>query len=159
MIPVSKFIFPLIIAVLAFFLIRTTLNNKKVGEENIRLGTEFLAQNLEKEGVQVTKSGLQYKVLTPGTGTSHPTATTKVKVHYHGTLIDGTVFDSSVERGQPIEFKLNQVIKGWQEGLQLMVEGEKTRFFIPSDLAYGNSSTGAITPRSVLIFDVELISF
>ncbi|WP_197482816.1 FKBP-type peptidyl-prolyl cis-trans isomerase, partial [Oleiphilus sp. HI0128] len=90
-------------------------------------------------------------------GEAHPTANDKVKVHYHGTLTDGTVFDSSVARGQPISFGLNQVIKGWTEGLQLMVVGEKTRLFIPSELGYGNRAAGAIPAGSVLIFDVELL--
>ena len=113
--------------------------------------------NKEVEGVKTTSSGLQYLVLEEGTGTDHPGATDKVKVHYHGTLIDGTVFDSSVERGQPIEFGLNQVIKGWTEGLQLMVVGEKARLFIASDLAYGERGAGKIAPGSTLIFDVELL--
>jgi len=104
-----------------------------------------------------TTSGLQYTVLQAGTGATHPNATDRVKVHYHGTLIDGTVFDSSVDRGEPISFGLNQVIAGWTEGLQLMVEGEKTRLFIPSELAYGNRSAGKIKPGSTLIFDVELL--
>lgn len=120
-------------------------------------GVEFLAQNKTAEGVNTTASGLQYKVLQEGTGTDHPGATDQVKVHYHGTLIDGTVFDSSVDRGQPIEFGLNQVIAGWTEGLQLMVVGEKTRLFIPSELAYGSRGTGPIGPDSTLIFDVELL--
>ena len=98
------------------------------------------------------------KFLTAGTGSEHPSAFSKVKVHYHGTLVDGTVFDSSVDRGEPISFGLNQVIKGWTEGVQLMVVGEKTRFYIPSNLAYGNSATGKITPGSLLIFDVELLA-
>lgn len=89
--------------------------------------------------------------------TFHPTARDKVRVHYHGTLLDGTVFDSSVDRNQPISFGLNQVIKGWTEGVQLMVVGEKTRFFIPANLAYGNRSAGKIQPGSTLIFDVELL--
>ena len=125
--------------------------------ENIKKGAEFLAKNAEKEGVKTTASGLQYLVLQPGSGTQHPSATDKVKVHYHGTLIDGSVFDSSVDRGEPISFGLNQVIKGWTEGLQLMVVGEKTRLFIPSELGYGNRSAGPIQPGSVLIFDVELL--
>ncbi|MGL5398069.1 MAG: FKBP-type peptidyl-prolyl cis-trans isomerase, partial [Shewanella sp.] len=118
---------------------------------------EFLAQNKTKEGVVTTASGLQYQVLNQGSGTIHPKASDTVTVHYHGTLIDGTVFDSSVERGEPIAFPLNRVIKGWTEGVQLMVEGDKYRFFIPSDLAYGNRSTGKIGGGSVLIFDVELL--
>ncbi|MBW3761743.1 FKBP-type peptidyl-prolyl cis-trans isomerase [Aeromonas jandaei] len=132
-------------------------NNKKLAEDNVRQGAEFLASNKEKPLVTTTASGLQYEVLTPGTGTVHPTATSKVKVHYEGKLLDGTVFDSSVARGEPIEFGLNQVIKGWTEGVQLMVEGEKTRFYIPANLAYGDRAAGKIPPGSVLIFDVELL--
>lgn len=104
-----------------------------------------------------THSGLQYKVLQEGTGSTHPTASSTVKVHYHGMLTDGTVFDSSVERGEPISFPLGKVIKGWQEGLQLMVEGQKVRLFIPSTLGYGKSGSGPIPPAAVLVFDVELL--
>ena len=128
-------------------------------EDNIKAGDVFLAENVTKEGVKTTASGMQYLVLTEGQGTEHPTARSKVTVHYHGTLLDGSVFDSSVERGQPIDFGLNQVIPGWTEGVQLMVVGEKTRFFIPSNLAYGNKSTGGIKGGSLLIFDVELLDF
>jgi len=131
--------------------------NSGKAEENTLLGQAFLDENSKTDGIQITESGLQYKVLEAGTGNSHPTPTDQVMVHYHGTLIDGTVFDSSVERGGPISFRLNQVIRGWTEGLQLMVEGEKTRFFIPSELAYGNRTAGKIKPGSTLIFDVELI--
>ncbi|MCQ1057316.1 FKBP-type peptidyl-prolyl cis-trans isomerase [Photobacterium sp. ZSDE20] len=130
--------------------------NKQAAAENITAGETFLAENKEKEGVQTTASGLQYLVLQDGTGSVHPKASDKVTVHYHGTLLNGTVFDSSVERGETIQFGLNQVIKGWTEGVQLMVEGEKTRFFVPADLAYGNRAIGSIPPGSVLIFDVEL---
>ncbi|WP_413466684.1 FKBP-type peptidyl-prolyl cis-trans isomerase [Photobacterium sp.] len=132
-------------------------NNNQAAAENIKIGQEFLEENKQAEGVKTTASGLQYLVLQEGTGTEHPKASDKVTVHYHGTLIDGTVFDSSVERGETIAFGLNQVIKGWTEGLQLMVEGEKTRLFIPAELAYGNRATGGIPAGSVLIFDVELI--
>ena len=125
---------------------------------NIEAGAEFLAENKTKEGVVETESGLQYLQLEAGTGIEHPTAKSKVLAHYHGTLIDGTVFDSSVDRGQPLDFGLNQVIRGWTEGLQLMVVGEKVRLFIPSNLAYGNRAAGAIPGGSVLIFDVELIA-
>lgn len=120
-------------------------------------GLQFLAQNSKKEGVMTTASGLQYKVINPGVGAS-PTAEDEVKVHYTGTLIDGTVFDSSVERGEPIVFQLNRVISGWTEGVQLMKEGAKYQFTIPSELAYGERGSGAQIPGgSVLIFDVELI--
>jgi len=131
--------------------------NRGKAVENKQLGDAFLIENQNVDGVKATASGLQYQVLEPGTGTVHPTATDRVKVHYHGTLIDGTVFDSSVDRGEPITFGLNQVIRGWTEGLQLMVEGEKTRLFIPSALAYGDRAAGKIQPGSTLIFDVELI--
>lgn len=119
-------------------------------------GEAFLAENAQRPGVSTTASGLQYEVLKPGNGKS-PSATQTVKVHYHGTLIDGTVFDSSVERGETIEFPLNRVISGWTEGLQLMQEGAKYRFFIPYNLAYGErGSAPKIPPYAALIFDVEL---
>ncbi len=152
-----KIIVIILVIALAAFIVQRTNQNKKLALENQQVGGEFLAQNMTKEGVITTESGLQYKVLQAGTGDIHPTASDKVKVHYHGTLTDGTVFDSSVARGQPISFGLNQVIKGWTEGLQLMVVGEKTRLFIPSDLGYGNRAAGAIPAGSVLIFDVELL--
>ncbi len=121
-------------------------------------GEQFLAENAKREGVVVTASGLQYQVLTEGTG-KQPKASDTVRCHYHGTLIDGTVFDSSVERGEPCEFGLRQVIAGWTEGVQLMKEGAKYRFFIPYSLAYGERGAGAsIPPYSALIFDVELLN-
>ena len=144
-----------LVALVVLFIYRSQ-GNKQAAAENIRAGDAFLADNQQKEGVQTTDSGLQYQVLKAGTGTIHPKASDKVTVHYHGTLLDGSVFDSSVERGETIQFGLNQVIKGWTEGLQLMVEGEKTRFFIPARLAYGNRAVGSIPPGSVLIFEVEL---
>ncbi|MEH6466493.1 MAG: FKBP-type peptidyl-prolyl cis-trans isomerase [Porticoccus sp.] len=142
---------------MVLFLAQRILTNKKGATVNIQKGIEFMAANKDVEGVQTTASGLQYLVLTKGTGTEHPGPTDFVKVHYHGTLIDGTVFDSSVDRNEPIGFGLNQVIPGWTEGLQLMVVGEKTRLFIPSNLAYGNRNMGVIGPGSTLIFDVELL--
>ena len=145
-----------VIAMIVFFFMRNS-GNKKAALENIAIGESFLAQNKTAENVIETASGLQYQILTKGDGTEHPSADTKVKVHYHGTLLDGTVFDSSVERGEPIIFGLNQVIAGWTEGVQLMVAGDKFRFFIPSNLAYGNRAAGKIAPGSVLIFDVELL--
>ncbi len=121
------------------------------------LGQAFLAENKKRAGVVTTASGLQYEVMKKGTGTVSPGPTDKVEVHYHGTLINGTVFDSSVQRGETISFGLNQVIKGWTEGVQLMKEGDKFKFFIPSDLAYGDNSPGAgIPPGATLIFEVEL---
>ncbi|MCK5815986.1 MAG: FKBP-type peptidyl-prolyl cis-trans isomerase, partial [Flavobacteriaceae bacterium] len=119
-------------------------------------GETFLEANKTKEGVQVTESGLQYIVLKEGTG-EQPTKASRVKVHYHGTLIDGTVFDSSVDRGEPTEFGVSQVIKGWTEGLQLMKVGAKYKFFIPQELAYGARPAGKIKPYSALIFEVELL--
>lgn len=120
-------------------------------------GEKFLAENAKKAGVVTTPSGLQYEVIKEGTGAT-PTAEDVVTVHYHGTLTDGTVFDSSVERGEPATFPLNQVIAGWTEGLQLMKEGAKYRFYIPSNLAYGDRAMGdVIKPGSTLIFDVELL--
>lgn len=152
-----KFIIPVIILLLVAFFIYRNINNQKTAAVNIEQGAQFLAENSEREGVKVTDSGLQYLVLKEGTGTVHPSATRQVKVHYQGTLLDGTEFDSSYKRGEPISFKLNQVIKGWQEGLQLMVEGEKVRLFIPYDIAYGKSGSGPIPAGATLIFDVELI--
>lgn len=120
-------------------------------------GKQFLEENKKKEGVVETASGLQYKVITMGTG-AKPTATDKVKVHYHGTTIDGTVFDSSIQRGEPITFPLNGVIPGWTEGVQLMPVGSKFIFYIPSDLAYGDRGAGnQIKPGATLIFEVELL--
>lgn len=152
-----KIIILIIVIALASFFIWNYSNGNKKAAENIRLGEVFLDSNGKQAGVKTTPSGLQYLVLKEGDGTLNPTARDKVKVHYHGMLIDGSVFDSSVERGEPISFGLNQVIKGWTEGLQLMVVGEKTRLFIPSHLGYGNRAAGSIPPGSVLIFDVELL--
>lgn len=116
----------------------------------------FLDANAAKHGVTVTASGLQYRVITPGTGIK-PGPTDTVMTHYHGTLIDGTVFDSSLERGAPLSFPLNRVIKGWTEGLQLMREGAKWELVIPSELAYGTRGSGKIKPGDVTIFEIELI--
>lgn len=135
--------------------VQNTINFVKYGDTKGD-GERFLEANKLKEGVQVTESGLQYEVLTMGKGPK-PEATDRVKVHYHGTLIDGTVFDSSVERGEPASFGLNQVISGWTEGLQLMPVGSKFRFYIPQELGYGSRATGKIPPYSTLIFDVELL--
>lgn len=124
---------------------------------NREKGEAFLAENAQKEGIETTESGLQYEVIEEGEG-EHPAASDRVTVHYTGTLIDGTVFDSSRERGQPATFALNQVIPGWTEGLQLMKEGAHYKFYIPSELAYGERGAGdVIEPGSTLIFDVELI--
>lgn len=131
--------------------------NRKAGEKSKIAGQAFLEENKKRKGVTTTKSGLQYEVISKGTGTESPKATDKVKVHYHGTNIDGSVFDSSVERGEPITFGLNQVIPGWTEGLQLMHVGDKFKFYIPAELAYGDRSPSpAIKPNSTLVFEVEL---
>ncbi|WP_375416182.1 FKBP-type peptidyl-prolyl cis-trans isomerase [uncultured Hymenobacter sp.] len=120
-------------------------------------GEAFLTQNAQKDGVKTLPSGLQYEILTEGTG-RHPSLQSSVTTHYHGTLIDGTVFDSSYQRGQPATFPVNGVIAGWTEALQLMGEGAKWRLYIPSDLAYGKRGAGRdIGPDSALIFDVELL--
>lgn len=125
--------------------------------KNKEAGEKFLAENARKDGVKTTASGLQYKVIKEGTGPK-PAATDRVTVNYEGTLIDGTVFDSSYKRGKPVTFPLNQVIKGWTEGLQLMSEGSKYKLFIPSDLAYGARGAGnRIGPDETLIFTVELL--
>ena len=135
-----------------------TTENKDIMEQQMNSELNFLEENKNKDGVIVTASGLQYKVLLEGSG-KQPLATDMVTVHYEGTLTNGTVFDSSVARGQPAEFPLNRVISGWTEGVQLMKEGAKYKFFIPSELAYGESGTpgGPIGQNEDLIFTVELI--
>lgn len=154
----TKYIILLIVlGLIVSFFVRNNAN-REAAKINAAKAAEFLQSNKQVEGVVETASGLQLLVLTAGEGDSHPTAKSKVKVHYHGTLLDGTVFDSSVERNEPISFGLNQVIKGWTEGLQLMVVGEKTRLFIPAELGYGNNAAGKIPPGSLLIFDVELLA-
>ena len=120
-------------------------------------GKAFLAENAKREGVTRLASGLQYEVLTAGDGAT-PTADDQVRTHYHGTLIDGTVFDSSYQRGQPAEFPVGGVIAGWTEALQLMGVGSKWRLYVPSELAYGAQGVGSIPPHSVLVFDVELLA-
>lgn len=126
-------------------------------ETNLAKANTFLETNKQRPGVTTTDSGLQYEVLQSGTG-SKPTADNQVEVHYHGTLIDGTVFDSSVERGEPIVFSVTGVIDGWVEALQLMSVGDKWKLFVPPGLAYGASGQGSIPPNSALIFEVELLS-
>ncbi len=130
---------------------------EKKNQENMKEGADYMAENAKKDGVVTTASGLQYEILTAAEGPK-PTATDRVKVHYTGTLLDGTVFDSSVDRGTPAEFGVNQVISGWQEGLQLMNVGSKVRFVIPANSAYGDRGAGElIQPGSTLIFEVELL--
>jgi FKBP-type peptidyl-prolyl cis-trans isomerase FklB len=134
------------------------VKQKGEGEKNAKEGEAFLAGNAKKEGVKTTASGLQYKVLKSGAGKT-PKSTDTVKVHYHGTLVDGSVFDSSVQRGEPATFPVDQVIPGWTEVLQLMKEGDKWQVYIPGKLAYGERSPSPkIGPNSTLIFDVELLS-
>lgn len=135
--------------------IQNTISTIQYGENKAK-GEQFLAENKLKQGVKVTESGLQYEVLKMGKGPK-PTAESTVKVHYEGKLIDGTVFDSSIERGEPIEFPLSGVIKGWTEGLQLMPVGSKFRLYIPQELGYGAQTAGSIPPYSTLIFEVELL--
>lgn len=156
----SKNIYFFIAAVLVGFYIFQTYTPSLNDEElaaNKQASLAYLEANKVMEGIMVTESGLQYKQLQAGTGTVHPKVADMVKVHYEGMLADGTVFDSSVKRGEPITFGLERVIVGWKEGLQLMVVGDKTRFFIPPSLAYGEQWAGDIPPNSALIFDVELL--
>ncbi len=126
------------------------------GSENAAAGEAFLAENKDREGVMTTDSGLQYEVVEEGEGPS-PSASDRVTVHYRGTLVDGTQFDSSIDRGQPATFRLDQVIAGWTEGLQLMNVGSKYKLYVPAELAYGPRGQGAIGPNSTLVFEVELI--
>ncbi|MES2624267.1 MAG: FKBP-type peptidyl-prolyl cis-trans isomerase [Pseudomonadota bacterium] len=136
-----------------------TAKQQAAMQEQAKAGVDFLAKNATAAGVKTTASGLQYLPITEASDASapKPTAADSVSVHYHGTLIDGTVFDSSVERGEPISFPLNGVIAGWTEGLQLMNVGDKYRLFIPSELGYGEAGAGPIPPNSTLIFEVELL--
>lgn len=128
----------------------------KKGAGNLKVGEKFLAENKTKAGVVTLPSGLQYQIMTAGSG-AKPASTDKVKVHYHGTLIDGTVFDSSVQRGEPAEFGVTLVIQGWVEALQLMPVGSKWKLFIPANLAYGPQGPPSIGPNQMLIFEVELL--
>jgi FKBP-type peptidyl-prolyl cis-trans isomerase FklB len=142
--------------VMSFMQNRQAEKMKKQYGKNIDEGEKFLADNKKREGVKETASGLQYEVITMGTG-AKPGPEETVKVHYTGTLMDGTKFDSSVDRNEPAVFGVNQVIKGWQEGIQLMPVGSKFKFYVPYELAYGENGTGPIPPYSTLIFDVELL--
>lgn len=136
---------------------KVLLEHKALAEKNLVLGSEFLAQNARKPNIKTTKTGLQYEVLRAGKG-KLPKASSTVKVHYEGRLIDGTVFDSSFAREQPVEFELTYTIQGWVEGLQLMQEGAKYRFYLPAQLAYGALGSGdSVEPNSALIFDIELL--
>jgi len=134
------------------------VNSSKKSAVAIKAGQDFLLINGKKPGVITLPSGMQYQILKAGTDTVKPTLASTVKCHYHGTVINGQIFDSSVDRGEPISFPLGNVIRGWQEGLQLMTVGSKYKFFIPSDLAYGDQQKGdKIAPGSLLIFEVELL--
>ena len=133
-------------------------NAQKKGQTNLEKGKKFMEDNGKKEGVITLPSGLQYQIVKAGNG-AKPSSTDKVTVHYHGTLIDGKIFDSSVQRGQPAQFPVNQVIPGWTEALQLMTVGSKWKLWIPANLAYGERSPGGVIgPNETLVFDVELIS-
>ncbi len=144
--------------VIAIGLTLFSFANAGTPDENKAAGEKFLAENAKKPNIKTTASGLQYEVLTPGKGKANPLATDTVTVHYKGTSIDGKEFDSSYSRGEPTSFPLNAVIPGWTEGVQMMTEGAKYKFFIPSNLAYGeNGAGGAIGSNEALIFDVELI--
>lgn len=151
-------IFASILFLMGAILFYKNIKASRIAVKHIKKGTAFLEENGKRDGVITTASGLQYEIIEQGDGQVHPSVTSKVTVHYHGTLIDGTVFDSSVERGDAIIFKVKQVIKGWQEGLQLMVAGQKVRLYIPHKLAYGKRGLGKVPPGSVLIFDVLLIN-
>lgn len=142
--------------ILTEYQIRQQKGAQEQAEKNIEKGKKFLAENRNNKSIYQTVSGLQYKIVKQGTG-NKPKPTDKIKFHYKGSLLDGTVFDSSYNRGQPLTGNVNQFIKGWIEGLQLMPEGSKYIFYIPSNLGYGNQQAGAIPPGSVLIFEVELL--
>lgn len=152
-----KFVIIGIIALVVLFVFYKSSESKKIAAENLVIGQQFLLENQSKEGIHTTPSGLQFEILAKGDGTQNPTASNTVTVHYHGTMLNGVVFDSSVERGSPLSFPLHRVIPGWTEGVQLMVVGDKFRFFIPPELAYGNNAAGKIEPGSTLIFEVELL--
>jgi len=152
-----KVVSVVLLVLLAF--LASCIEGSDMKKYNQRKGQEFLEKNAQKEGVVVLPSGLQYKVVKAGEGTTSPSASDSVSVHYRGTLIDGTEFDSSYSRGQPANFGVSGVIKGWTEALQLMHEGDKWELYIPSALAYGeNGAGGKIGPNSALVFEVELLS-
>jgi FKBP-type peptidyl-prolyl cis-trans isomerase FklB len=149
----------ILLVVIGVWVSKGAERQKEAAAKALAEGQQFLKENMEREGIVTTASGLQYEILREGDG-SKPNLSSKVTTHYHGMLVDGTVFDSSVERGQPATFGVGQVIKGWQEGIPLMSTGAKYRFYIPQELAYGmRSPSSSIPPGSALIFDVELLSF
>jgi len=149
----------ILLVVIGVWISKSAGRQKEAAAKALADGQQFLKENAEREGIVTTASGLQYEILQEGEG-DKPILSSKVTTHYHGTLVDGTVFDSSVERGEPSMFGVNQVIKGWQEGIPLMSVGAKYRFYIPQELAYGmRSPSSSIPPGSMLIFEVELLSF
>lgn len=153
----STALFFTLLFVVLFFMY-TRFRDQKAGMLNAERGNQFLTENAKRKNIITTDSGLQYEVLMKGGGGEKPQADDVVRVHYHGRLINGEVFDSSVERGETVVFPLNRVIAGWTEGLQLMHIGDKLRFYIPAALGYGYRSIGKIPAGSVLIFDVELLA-
>ncbi|MEH6393281.1 FKBP-type peptidyl-prolyl cis-trans isomerase [Pseudoalteromonas sp.] len=150
-------ILAIVIAILCFLIFQNSKKVKQQAVANAQIEADFLVANSKVEDVVETASGLQYKIVQRSGNEAKPSPTSMVNVHYHGTLLDGTVFDSSVDRNSPISFGLHQVIKGWTEGLQLMSEGDKFTFYIPHQLAYGEKRVGSIPPASLLIFEVELL--
>jgi len=153
----SKLLLIAMVVIIAFVLVRRGQGSGKVMQLNLEQGAQYLEQNGQVVGVTTTESGLQYEVLQAGNSEVHPGADDQVTVHYEGALIDGTVFDSSIARDEPVTFSLRQVIPGWTEGLQLMVVGERARFVIPNALAYGSKGAGKIPPGAVLVFEVVLL--
>jgi peptidylprolyl isomerase len=151
-------ILAVVIAIFCFLIFQNSKKAKQQAGINAQIGADYLAANAKAEGVVETTSGLQYKVIHKSENENTATPKSMVNVHYHGTLIDGTVFDSSLERKTPISFGLHQVIKGWTEGLQLMSPGDKYTLYVPHQLAYGEKRVGSIPPASVLIFEVELLA-
>lgn len=153
-----NFILFLVICALIALIIKSAVQNAKQAKINIESQQAFLSENKKRSEIIETASGLQYEVITPCDSGEYPTMQSNVTCHYHGTLLDGTVFDSSVERNTPLSFKLNQVIPGWTEVLQQMKCGEKVKAFIPYNLAYGKRAVGKIPPASLLVFEIELIA-
>ncbi|CAA6817384.1 MAG: FKBP-type peptidyl-prolyl cis-trans isomerase FklB (EC [uncultured Aureispira sp.] len=149
----------ILLVVIGVWVSKSAERQKEAAAKALADGQQFLKENTQRDGIITTASGLQYEILQEGEG-DKPTLSSSVTTHYHGTLSDGTVFDSSVERGQPATFGVSQVIKGWQEGIPLMSAGAKYRFYVPQELAYGmRSPSPSIPPGSMLIFEVELLSF
>ncbi|MBQ4813027.1 FKBP-type peptidyl-prolyl cis-trans isomerase [Pseudoalteromonas luteoviolacea] len=154
---VTSIVVTLLAIGLAWFIYSGNQKQKQIAQINRLDAEEFLAKNTQKEGVVTTESGLQYEIIHKGEGTTSPSLNDSVTVHYHGTLLSGVVFDSSVDRGEALTFSPKQVISGWTEALQLMVEGDKFRLYIHPELGYGDRAAGKIGAGSLLIFEVELI--